>query len=76
MATVSEETVKHNLQEICFATSKAVDYAKGYAKVGMRMTDHELVVQCMYVLNNITHWRGEQATRIRENLQEFTKCAR
>ena len=52
---------------------KAVNWAVNYAQVGMDMTGEELRVQCLYVLNNISHWRGEEATAVRNILKAYTK---
>ena len=52
---------------------KALNYAVNYARAGLAMTGHELKVQCLYVLNNIAHWRGETAKEVRNILKEFTK---
>ena len=52
---------------------KALNYAVNYARAGLYMTGEELKVQCLYVLNNMTHWRGETAKEVRTTLKEFTK---
>ncbi len=31
-----------------------------------------LRVQCLYVLNNMSHWRGEIAKAVRQTLKTFT----
>ena len=49
-------------------------YAKAYAQAGLRMTDREEIrVQALYILSNMTGWRGEQATLVRTTLRLFTK---
>lgn len=54
----------------------SVRYAIGYAKHGMGVTDpHEQKVQSLYILNNITHWRGDIAKRVRESLKAVSKGA-
>lgn len=70
---MDEKTIRENLQEIVDAagTTKALNYAVAYAKAGLRMSGEELRVQVLYILGNITHWRGEQAKRIRQNLKAF-----
>lgn len=56
--------------------SPALNYAVGYARAGLSMTDpHEVQVQCLYILNNITHWRGETAKRCRETFKRLAKSA-
>jgi hypothetical protein len=49
-------------------------YAKAYAKAGLAMQGAEAQrVQALYILNNITHWRGEQAREVRAALKEISK---
>lgn len=52
---------------------KAVDYAVNYANMGKYMEGHELYVQVLYVLGNITRWRGEVAKGVREVLKQYVK---
>lgn len=48
------------------STSPAVNYAVNYAQAGLRMIDEdEIRVQSLYILNNITHWRGDEAKAAR-----------
>ena len=55
--------------------AKALNYAVGYAKAGLAMAEgsHAAKVQALYVLNNITHWRGDLAKKVRTALKEYTK---
>ena len=53
--------------------AKALNYAVDYAKEGLNMSGHELHVHCLHVLNNMTHWRGEEAKQVRDVLKRFTK---
>lgn len=53
--------------------AKALNYAVNYANAGMYMSGHELHVQVLYVLNNMTHWRGEDAKRVRQTLKTFVR---
>lgn len=56
--------------------SPALNYAVGYARAGLSMTDpREVQVQCLYILNNITHWRGTTAKRSRETFKRLAKPA-
>lgn len=56
--------------------SLALNYAVGYARAGLSMTDpREVQVQCRYILNNITYWRGETAKRCRETFKRLAKPA-
>ena len=53
--------------------SKAVNYAVNYAKYGLTITEEfEAGTQALYILNNITHWRGAVAKETRQMLKEFT----
>jgi hypothetical protein len=58
------------------SNDKGVNYAVNYAKAGCSMRGKELRIQCLYVLNNITHWRGDLAKSIRSILKDFTKKQR
>ena len=51
-------------------------YAKAYAQAGISVEGQEAKVQALYILNNITHWRGEEAKACRAWLKEFSKAAR
>lgn len=43
------------------------DYAKAYAKAGIAMrSGDEIKMQCLYILNNMGHWRGPVAKQCRE----------
>ena len=54
--------------------SPALNYAVNYAKAGLKIyNDHTLKVQVLYVLNNITHWRGDEAKAVRATLKSFSK---
>lgn len=53
--------------------SKALNFAVVYAEAGLGMEGHELKVQALYVLSNMTHWRNDDAKRIRKLLKDFTK---
>jgi hypothetical protein len=66
-------TVKEALQAIVDnKDSKALNYAVNYASYGLSITDErELRVQVLYVLNNITAWRGETAKEVRKTLKQF-----
>lgn len=53
--------------------AKALNYAVNYAKAGMIMTGRELRTQCLYVLNNMTHWRGLASKNVRQCLKDYIK---
>ena len=51
-------------------------YARSYAKAGLgpEMKNEEYMrVQALYILNNMTYWRGENAKIVRENLKRIGK---
>lgn len=52
------------------ANVPALNYAVNYAKAGLKMVDsYEIKVQALYILNNMTHWRGSEAKEVREILK-------
>jgi hypothetical protein len=56
----SEDEVQNALNVILSDRSSygtSLNYAIDYVRRAKEMTEHELEVQCLYVLNNITHWR-------------------
>lgn len=49
-----------------------VNFAVGYATAGQYMTrPDEIKVQSIYILNNITHWRGDTARAVRQALKFY-----
>ena len=52
---------------------KALNYAVEYARLGRYMNGHDLYVQVLYVLNNMTHWRGDTAKEVRAVLKQYQK---
>lgn len=72
----TEAEVKKAIQVIladrkCYRTS--LNYAVGYCNYAMSMSGHELEVQCLYILNNITGWRNPEAKAVRDTLKSFSK---
>jgi uncharacterized protein YjaZ len=51
----------------------SLNYAVGYCQVARAMEGEELKVQCLYILNNIQHWRGENSKEVRATLKAFTR---
>lgn len=54
------------------------DQARAYAQAaldnpygGGAMDGHELRVQVLYILNNISHWRGPEAKEVRAILKAY-----
>jgi hypothetical protein len=55
---------------------RSLNYAIAYAKHGLLVRNaHEQKVQALYILNNMTHWRGDIAKRVREALKQVSKGA-
>lgn len=50
-------------------------YALAYinAALNNHMTGHTLKVQVLYILNNLSGWRGEDARRVKSELKAFCK---
>jgi len=72
MSKPTEKEVKKACRVIVNnAEVKALNYAVNYAKVAAGMTGRGLQVQILYVLNNITHWRGLEAKEVRKTLKMF-----
>ena len=56
------------------ADQKSLNYAVNYAKAGLLMTNgHEARVQILYILNNMTHWRGDLAKETRATFKRLVK---
>lgn len=55
------------------AHDKALNYAIGYARHGLTCEGHEARVQALYILGNITRWRGPMAKQVRESLKHIVK---
>ena len=49
----------------------ALNYCVNYARMGLSMYGNDLKVQILYILNNMTHWRGTDATYVRQILKLF-----
>jgi len=55
------------------AHEKALAYAVGYARHGLTCEGPEARVQALYILGNITHWRGPMAKQVRASLKSLAK---
>lgn len=55
------------------AYDTSLAYAIGYCQNALSMFGHDLKVQCLYILNNISHWHGEGSKDVRNILKSFTK---
>ena len=51
----------------------SLNYAVNYSRAAQMMSGHELAVQCLYILSNITGWRHPSAKTVRETLKKFAK---
>lgn len=73
---ISEEQVKKAIRILIddkehHATT--LNWAINYCKAAQYMTGHELGVQCLYILNNISSWRHVLAKEVRMVLKQFAK---
>ena len=50
-----------------------IHYAASYAKAAREMEGYEWRVQCLYILNNLSGWRGEKAKEVKEFLKAESK---
>jgi len=53
------------------ADKPALNYAVNYAKAGIGMRGEEARVQALYILGNITTWRGDDAKQVRASLKHW-----
>lgn len=71
------ETDVQNAVDVILSDKKAyvtsLNYAVNYCRFAKRMTGHDLAVQCLYILNNIQHWRNPQAKNVRTVLKAYVK---
>lgn len=52
-------------------------YAKAYAHAGLRMWSREEIgIQCLYIRTNLGGWRGEQARRVKDNLDAIHRASK
>jgi phosphoserine aminotransferase len=76
-------TAYHDLIAACEAVVAAakdkpngnLPYAARYAQVILRenLTWNAIPTQCLYILSNITHWRGDEAKKARAVFKEWSK---
>lgn len=72
---VNREAVNEALKAIVAnREQKALNYAVNYARYGLAIVstedEDELRIQLLYVLSNITHWRGPIAQQVRLTLKQ------
>lgn len=53
--------------------SSLIQYAASYALRGLMMYGEERRVQALYILNNMSGWRGEEAKAVREIFKRASK---
>ena len=73
---VTETEVKAAIQKILEdkkSYSTSLNYAINYCQAALGQSGHELAVQCLYILNNISRWKNPEARRVREVLKAFSK---
>lgn len=74
MGKITEHEVRQAMKDIVANRhEKALNYAVNYANSGSIMTGYELYVQVLYVLNNISRWRGDLAKQVRGTLKQYVK---
>ncbi len=76
MNKVTEKEVKKAIwiilsDEKSYNTS--LNYAVGYCQHGLSQNGKDLAVQCLYILNNISHWRHPEAKEVRKTLKGFAE---
>lgn len=52
---------------------KALNWAVEYARAGLGMAGADARVQALYILNNMSRWRGDTAKQVRESLKAISK---
>lgn len=56
------------------APNALIQYAASYASAGIHMRDRDAIrVQALYILNNLSGWRGDEARMVKDTLRQFTK---
>ena len=76
MPKVTEVEVREAIRKILEdkkAYNTSLNYAVNYCAAALSQSGHELAVQCLYILNNISRWRNPEAKRVREVLKAFSK---
>ena len=76
MPKVTETEVKEAIQEILKdkeAYKTSLNYAVNYCAAALSQSGHDLAVQCLYILGNISRWRNPEAKKVRAILKAFSK---
>jgi len=53
----------------------SLNYAVGYCQLALSLYGDALAVQCLYILNNISHWRGPGSKEARAALKLYVKLS-
>lgn len=53
--------------------NRGLKYAAAYANAGIGMVGEEQRVQALYIRNNLSTWRGEEAKQVKQHFEEFGK---
>lgn len=73
----ARENEAHIAIRIILSDTKAyktsLNYAVGYCRCALMQRGEDLKVQCLYILNNITHWRHPKAKDVRATLKAFSR---
>ena len=59
--------------EYAKAYADALDQAAYEGEIYYGSREHGLKMQALYILSNITHWRGDTAKAVRAYLKEYAK---
>jgi hypothetical protein len=73
-----DEVVKIAIQKILAdrkSWNTSLNYAVNYCRVAICLEGDALAVQCLYILNNIIHWRHEDAKEVRAVLKNYVKMS-
>ena len=73
---VTEVEVKAAIQKILEdkkAYKTSLNYAVNYCIAALSQSGHELAVQCLYILGNISRWKNPDARKVRAVLKAFSK---
>ena len=73
---VTETEVKAAIQKVLEdkkAYKTSLNYAVNYCIAALSQSGHELAVQCLYILGNISRWKNPDARKVREVLKAFSK---
>lgn len=70
---ITLSAVKSSLRTLLLhRNEKSLNYAINYAEYALSVTTpSEMRVQLLYILNNMTHWRGMVATDVRNTFKRF-----